>query len=308
MVSAKRGGSKMKRCKNCDIRYDEDISFCKVCGKELEEDSSMDESAQKNEASNENIEVNDEAFQEEIKLESYATEEKFEERYSILNLIKEMFSKPFETMKGITEKLTSGTTWILLGIISVISSLFSVGIVRVIINRLVASLNATTVGEGMLYGGMPYGFSVFANEIQNSKILSGGSIFCISLISMIIFALLITLCIYIMCKIFRSKNTYMDIFKIVTSSLVYYTVGYLILFLLILINANFVFMVAILATLVVAFFVSITLGLVNSLRVNKDRIIYIVSLGYMLNVIVNNYLLEFIMNLFLRNIFMNGML
>ena len=303
----------MKRCKNCDIRYDEDISICKVCGKELEQDSSVDESTQKNEANNENAEVNTEAtneetFQEGIKLDSYAPEENFEEKYSILNLIKGMFSRPFETMKGITEKLTSGTTWILLGIISIINSLFSAGIVRVVINRLVASLNATTAGEGMLYGGMPYGFSTFANEIQNSKILSGGSIFCISLVSMIIFSLLITLCIYIMCKIFRSKNTYMDIFKIVTSSLLYYTVGYLILLLLILINANFVFMVAILATLMVAFFVSITLGLVNSLRVNKDRIIYIVSLGYMLNVIINNYLLEFIMNLFLRNVFMNRML
>lgn len=308
MVSDKKGGSKMKRCKNCDIRYDEDISFCKVCGKELEEDSSVDESTEKNEANNENIEVNEETFQEEIKLENHTLEEKFEERYSILNLVKGMFLKPYETMKGITEKLTSGTTWILLGIISIISSLFSVGIVRVVISRLVASLNATTVGEGMYYGGMSYVISNFANEIQNSKILSGGSIFCISLISMIIFALLIALCIYIMCKIFRSKNTYMDIFKIVTSSLVYYTVGYLILFLLILINANFVFIVAILATLMVAFFVAITLGLVNSLRVNKDRIIYIVSLGYMLNVIVNNYLLEFIMNLFLQNIFMNGML
>lgn len=302
----------MKRCKDCDIRYDEDISICKVCGKELEEDSSVNESTQKNEANNENAEVNTEAsneetFREEIKLESYAPKENFEEKYSILNLIKGMFSRPFETMKGITEKLTSGTTWILLGIISIINSLFSVGMGRVIINRLVASLNATTAGEGMLYGGMPYGFSTFANEIQNSKILSGGSIFCISLVSMIIFALLITLCIYIMCKIFRSKNTYMDIFKIVTSSLLYYTVGYLILLLLILINANFIFMVAILATLMVAFFVSITLGLVNSLRVNKDRIIYIVSLGYMLNIIINNYLLEFIMNLFLRNAFMNRM-
>jgi len=302
----------MKRCKNCDIQYDEDISFCKVCGKELEQGSSVNESTQKNEVNNENAEVNieannEETFREEIKLDSYAPEENFEEKYSILNLIKGMFSRPFDTMKGITEKLTSGTTWILLGIISIINSLFSVGMVRVVINRLVASLNATTAGEGMLYGGMPYGFSTFANEIQNSKILSGGSIFCISLVSMIIFALLITLCIYIMCKIFRSKNTYMDIFKIVTSSLLYYTVGYLILLLLILINANFIFMVAILATLMVAFFVSITLGLVNSLRVNKDRIIYIVSLGYMLNVIVNNYLLEFIMNLFLRNVFMNRM-
>ncbi|WP_454051882.1 hypothetical protein [Clostridium sp. Marseille-Q7071] len=303
----------MKRCKNCDIQYDEDISFCKVCGKELEQDSSVDESTEKNEVNNENAEVNtettnEETFREEIKLESYAPEENFEEKYSILNLVKGMFSRPFETMKGITEKLNSGTAWILLGIISIINSLFSVGMVRVVINRLVASLNATTAGEGMLYGGMPYGFSGLANQIQNSKILSGGSIFCISLVSMIIFALLITLCIYIMCKIFRSKNTYMDIFKIVTSSLVYYTVGYLILLLLILINSNFVFMVAILATLMVAFFVSITLGLVNSLRVNKDRIIYIVSLGYMLNVIINNYLLEFIMNLFLRNAFMNGML
>ncbi|WP_461614303.1 Yip1 family protein [Clostridium sp. Marseille-QA1073] len=302
----------MKRCKNCDIRYDEDISFCKVCGKELEEDSSVEESTEKNEANNENAEVNgeiinEETFQEEIKLESYTPEENFEEKYSILNLIKGMFIRPFETMKGITEKLTSGTTWILLGIISIINSLFSAGMVRVVINRLVASLNATA-GEGMLYGGMPYGFSTFANEIQNSKILSAGSIFCLSLVSMIIFALLITLCIYIMCKIFRSKNTYMDIFKIVTSSLLYYTVGYLILLLLILINANFIFMVAILATLMVAFFVSITLGLVNSLRVNKDRIIYIVSLGYMLNIIINNYLLEFIMNLFLRNVFMNRML
>lgn len=298
----------MKRCEKCDIRYDEDISFCKVCGKELEEGSSVDESTEKNEAGNENAEVNDETFQEEIKLESYTTEEKFEERYSILNLVKGMFSRPFETMKGITEKLSSGTAWILLGIISIINSLFSAGMVRVIINRLVASLNATTVGEGMSYGGMSYTISLFANQIQNSKILSGVSIFCISLISMIIFVLLITLCIYIMCKIFRSKNTYMDIFKIVTSSLLYYTVGYLILLLLILINANFIFMVAILATLMVAFFVSITLGLVNSLRVNKDRIIYIVSLGYMLNVIINNYLLEFIMNLFLQNAFMNRML
>lgn len=300
----------MKHCKNCDVQYDEDITVCKVCGKELEEGpSSLEEIKEDNEVQQEIINTNnqtndEEAFQGEIIQENYPQEENLEKNYSVFSLIKGMFLKPFDTMKGVTEKLSSGTTWILFGIISVITSLFSAAIIKVVVNRFVYSLSSSGFGSG-LYG-MPYGLGNLADEIKNSTILKLWSLFFISLVYMIIFILLITLCIYIMCKIFRSKNTFMDIFKIVNLSSVYYIAGHLILFLLTLINASFVFIVATVAALVVIFFVSIALGLVNSLRTNKNNIIYIVTLGYALNIIINNYVLELIMGLLLRNAFMYG--
>lgn len=257
----------MAFCSNCGSKMEPDERFCVNCGTPafIPQEAQADPPTQQLQY---NPQVN--AIKQSSKLGQYMKE--------ILEVLIGVFVKPITTVSNLNEKLSSQATFIFGGLITLLYGILATLGISVIVTKTMGLLGGLLGEVGSLN---TFGLS----PKKLGPVLLYFEIFIFSIFIFILFEAILFACLYLAGKyIFRSETTPLGVLKIVIVSTIP-------LLATILIGIVFAFISVQMAMIILFAGIGISIfvlygGINNELKISEDKLIYVVSISYLVTMLI----------------------
>lgn len=225
----------------------------------------------------------------------------------ILDVAKNMLTKPAETIEAVDEKLSKEASFILGGVLAVIYSILGMWEASALVSKLTSTVNTVSklnpLGEltGNLTGSLTSSIAELKQYIPYSKL------FLFSIVIFVVFVGVLFASIVLIAKyVLKSQSSVLAVWKIVISASIPYVAVVLVQVLATYLNLKLAAAIGLIGIIVSAF--TLYRGINKELKVDENKILFMMPIAYLItlfltSLIMNTMIKNYIVSIFSRNIF-----